>query len=183
MRRVARSVGSEAMSLYHHVSSKDDLLDAVADLVYSSMTFPELEDDWRDNVRAWGRELRRALLAHPNLVGLVATRPVMGNSGMVTVEVALAGLVDIGFEPEDARQVLNILVSFIFGHAITEVGALPALAGHSSEEVEQFRRTLPSDQFPNVLVTIGARPPDRDAEFSAALEMLIVGIEKKLEQQ
>ena len=82
-----------------------------------------------------------------------------------------------GFEAELARRVLNILVSFVLGHALTEVGALPALAGHSEEEIVQFRQALPSERFPNVAETVASRPADRDAEFANGIEMLITGME------
>ena len=182
MRRVAKAVGVEAMSLYHRVASKDDLLDSVADAVYQSMSLPPIEDEWQRNVRGYAMAFRQALLEHPNVVALVATRPVMGIAGMGVVEIALAELREIGFEAELARRVLNILVSFVLGHALTEVGALPALAGHSEEEIVQFRQALPSERFPNVAETVASRPADRDAEFANGIEMLITGMELALKQ-
>ena len=38
MRRLARAVGAEAMSLYHHVPNKHDLLAAMLDRVLDEMT-------------------------------------------------------------------------------------------------------------------------------------------------
>ena len=35
MRKLAHAVGVEAMSLYNHVASKEDLLDGMIDLVFS----------------------------------------------------------------------------------------------------------------------------------------------------
>ncbi len=34
MRRLGQDLGVEAMSLYNHVASKDDILDGIADLVF-----------------------------------------------------------------------------------------------------------------------------------------------------
>lgn len=182
MRRVARSVGVEAMSLYHYVSSKDDLLDSVADAVYAEMRLPNLSDRWQDNVRNYAIEFRGTLLLHPNVVALVAARPVMGTGAIAVIEIALAELRRIGFEAEHARKMLNILVSFVLGHTLTEVGALPSLAGHSLDEIQQFRQGLPETAFPNVAATLGTRWPDRDAEFSVGIDMLIVGMESALVQ-
>jgi AcrR family transcriptional regulator len=44
MRRVAREVGVEAMSLYHHVADKDDLLDGVCARVMTDFRIPERDD-------------------------------------------------------------------------------------------------------------------------------------------
>ena len=49
MRRVAREVGVEAMSLYHHVEDKDDLLGGVCSLVMQEFDIPEHDD------RPWAR--------------------------------------------------------------------------------------------------------------------------------
>ena len=40
MRRVAREVGVEAMSLYHHVEDKEDLLDGICEHVMAGFEFP-----------------------------------------------------------------------------------------------------------------------------------------------
>ncbi len=40
MRRVAREVGVEAMSLYHHVEDKEDLLDGICEHVMANSTSP-----------------------------------------------------------------------------------------------------------------------------------------------
>ena len=65
MRRVAREVGVEAMSLYHHVEDKEDLLDGICEHVMAGFDFPELVDDWAENcrrgARAWRRSSRRTL--------------------------------------------------------------------------------------------------------------------------
>ena len=37
MRRVGEAVGAEAMSLYHHVANKGDLLDGLVDLVMAEI--------------------------------------------------------------------------------------------------------------------------------------------------
>ncbi|MGZ4173277.1 MAG: TetR/AcrR family transcriptional regulator, partial [Solirubrobacteraceae bacterium] len=40
MRRLATELGVEAMSLYNHVASKDDLLDGMVDLVFAEIEPP-----------------------------------------------------------------------------------------------------------------------------------------------
>ena len=40
MRRLARELGVEAMSLYNHVANKGDLVDAMVDLVVSEIELP-----------------------------------------------------------------------------------------------------------------------------------------------
>ena len=46
MRKLAKTLGVEAMSLYGHVKNKEDLLDGLVDLVWAEISYPE--GDWRD---------------------------------------------------------------------------------------------------------------------------------------
>ena len=41
MRRLAKDLGVEAMSLYNHVANKDDLLEGILDLVLAEMEPPD----------------------------------------------------------------------------------------------------------------------------------------------
>ena len=52
MRKLAQALGVEAMSLYHHVASKVELLDSLIDLVFAEIDLPAPGDDWRTALRA-----------------------------------------------------------------------------------------------------------------------------------
>jgi TetR/AcrR family tetracycline transcriptional repressor len=47
MRRVARELGVEAMSLYNHVQSKEEILDGICERVMSEFDYPSPSGDWR----------------------------------------------------------------------------------------------------------------------------------------
>src|SRR4051812_18802123 len=47
MRRLARELGVEAASLYHHVSGKDEILDGLVDIVSAEIELPAPTGDWR----------------------------------------------------------------------------------------------------------------------------------------
>ena len=51
MRRVGRELGVEAMSLYHHVHDKDDLLMAIRERVLSEFVDPGTDGDWEMRAR------------------------------------------------------------------------------------------------------------------------------------
>ena len=71
MRRVARDVGVEAMSLYHYVQDKDDLLDGVCARVMQDFRYPDEDRPWievaRDGAREWRRVLADASQRHGGL--------------------------------------------------------------------------------------------------------------------
>ena len=47
MRKLGQELGVEAMSLYHHVANKDDLLDGIVDAVTSEIEVPSSEPTGR----------------------------------------------------------------------------------------------------------------------------------------
>src|SRR5437870_12862874 len=51
MRRLGQALGFEAMSLYNHVTNKDDVLDGILDLVLAETEPPAPTGDWDAAVR------------------------------------------------------------------------------------------------------------------------------------
>src|SRR5204863_5395380 len=70
MRKLAKELGYEVMSLYNHVSDKDAILDGLVDLVAAEIEPVATEVEWRSAMRASVTSARRALLQHPWAVGL-----------------------------------------------------------------------------------------------------------------
>ena len=72
MRRVAEDLGAEAMSLYYHVASKEDLLDGIADAVVAEINdavgglgVPSAGAQWKAAARQRILAARQVLLRHP----------------------------------------------------------------------------------------------------------------------
>src|SRR3954453_8440813 len=64
MRKLARTLGVEAMSLYHHVANKGDLVDAIVDVVVSEIELPET-GEWDAAVRECAVSAHQVFLRHP----------------------------------------------------------------------------------------------------------------------
>src|SRR5438552_19084265 len=71
MRKLARALGVEAMSLYNHVANKGDLVDAIVDLVVGEIELPSNSDDWEAAIRTCAISAHDAFLRHPWACGLV----------------------------------------------------------------------------------------------------------------
>ena len=183
MRKLARRLGVEAMSLYHHVESKGALLDLMVEQVYGEVMVDLAAEQWQDRVSGTMDGLRSALLAHPNLLPVVATRPVMSSATMAMVEVGLATLVDAGFTLDRSRQAINVFVAFAIGHALTEVGASPTMFdGYDSEAVRAFRDSISDEDLPLVASSIGSTTEDRAAEFALGVQCLTEGLSAELDR-
>src|SRR5438876_3882161 len=74
MRRIAREVGVEAMSLYHHVRDKEDVLDGICEAVMGEFEYPDAAGDITERLRAGARSYRRLLQTHPDVMRLFAER-------------------------------------------------------------------------------------------------------------
>jgi AcrR family transcriptional regulator len=48
MRNIGHRLGVEAMSLYNHVTGKDDILDAMADFVVGKIELPAPGEPWKE---------------------------------------------------------------------------------------------------------------------------------------
>ena len=77
MRKLGAVLGVEAMSLYNHVDNKDDLLNAVTDLVYAEIfrSYGKPAGDWREKARHLAASYVHAAEAHPESLPLLIDRP------------------------------------------------------------------------------------------------------------
>lgn len=173
MRRLARELGVEAMSLYHHVRGKEDLLDACIEEVSASLDLSGMQErgPWRERLKAGFTAYRALAHAHPHLFALVGHRPVQRLDVLRPVEVALGVFADAGFTPTQSIRAFRIANSFVYGYALSE---LTGLAVQTSSEA-----TLADDpaDFPNLAHAMPiARNADPDAEFARGLDTILDGI-------
>lgn len=90
MRNLAGAVGSGTMSLYRHLANRDELLDAMLDVVYSDLDLPASTDgDWRAQLELIARAQRGMLRSHPWVAQLVGSRPPLLPSFLRSFEASL----------------------------------------------------------------------------------------------
>jgi TetR/AcrR family transcriptional regulator, tetracycline repressor protein len=178
MRRVAREVGVEAMSLYHHVRDKDDLLQAVCDRVMAGFEFPPDEGSWEERCKAAARSWRRLLQAHPDMMRLFAEthgpEPTSPASVRPT-EYALSLLREAGLSDRDTVQAFHAFGGYIQGFVMMEGGSIKGAQDESSHR--GMLEALPADDFP-VLRDVGryfAECP-ADEQFEFGLDLMIRGV-------
>jgi AcrR family transcriptional regulator len=121
MRRLARDLGVEAMSLYHHVRDKQALLGGVVELSVraEAPAPPKPGAAWQDVVAAVVLGFRRTLTAHPNVLPLMAAHPPTSPAAMAAhVELPLRFFLANGMDGQDAARLLEALFALGFGHAM-----------------------------------------------------------------
>ncbi|MEV6769484.1 TetR/AcrR family transcriptional regulator C-terminal domain-containing protein [Nocardia sp. NPDC051030] len=174
MRSVSRVLGVDAKSLYHHVDSKDDLLDAIVEHLLGQLRMPAPTDSLDADVRALAHEFRRVTLAHPEAATLVLTRQLSSLSGLAPIEAVLAVLRRTGRAPEEAVHLLRTLLATLIGTLLREVSAGPTFGTDDAEGIADRQRTLEASG----LVQVALAAPhlarfDRDREFDYTLDLLV----------
>lgn len=174
MRRLAGELGVATMSLYGHVSNKDELLLGVVDLATREITLPEPGTEPWKALRSIIRNFRKAALRHPNLVPLIVRQPPTGIEGLHTLEAALDALRRAGMEPGDAAYAYRLTASYAIGFVSLECGGF-------------FKplslRVDPADlaTLPRIVQTAPHLAEwDADAEFERGMDLIIEALRAKI---
>ena len=125
MRRLARTLGVEAMSLYNHVASKGDLVDGMVDLVLGAIELPPESDRWDDAIRAYALAVHAELIRHQWAGNLVIGLSAPGgprDSRIRHMEWLLRRLREGGFSPELTYHGYHVLDAHILGFTLWELG-------------------------------------------------------------
>ncbi|MDQ1661931.1 MAG: hypothetical protein QOJ68_1911 [Blastococcus sp.] len=187
MRRVAAELGVATMSLYRHVSSKDDLLLQMMDATIGEVRLPqEPPADWRDAVELAARTLWAAFRRHPWLApALSLTRPQVLPNALTYSEWILGALQQLGLDPIGTFTVHLTLFTFVRGTAMNldlEADA-EAASGQSSQQwmaqaEPELLALLGTGSFPAFYQAIGGGfDLDLDALFEFGLQRLLDGIQ------
>ncbi|ROP41633.1 TetR/AcrR family transcriptional regulator [Saccharothrix texasensis] len=189
MRLVAARLGASTMSLYRHVSGKDDLVTAMVDTVLADHRPPPPgATGWRALLDHEAREEWALYRRHPwSLAALGTTRPPLGRSVLETVDRFLAAL------PLDHRTALSVylLVSgYVQGTAMMAVAESEAVRdtgvsarGWWHDRLGRLAGVVGSNRYP-WLTELAADPPtpaDLEGWFDFGLRRVLDGIAAFLE--
>ena len=181
MRKLGAALGVEAMSLYHHVSGKSDLVDGMIDALFAEIVLPA-GDGWRVALRARAVSARAVLARHPWAVGLMESRTTPGAATLRQHDAVLGVLRGAGFSVPLAAHVFSLLDSYVYGFALQEA-QLPFRTGDEAAAVaEQIMGQMGADEYPHLreLVVTHVLTPGYDFgdEFAYGLDLLLDGVER-----
>ncbi len=176
MRRLAADLGVSPMALYNHVRNKQDLLQGVASVILTQVSFSSDHPDWRERIRAGFRKLRRICLAHAGAVRIMETVDEAPLAIFSLMEVTLAALEEIGTSTEEAMRAYFLLTNFTLGQVAYELhGPFPALNPVEVGRHQPFAQA----GFPHVERTALIANWDFDAAFEFGLSVILSGLERQ----
>jgi AcrR family transcriptional regulator len=189
MRKLAHSLGVEAMSLYNHVANKADLVDAMVDLVVGEIELPQATEEWDVAVRACAISAYETFLRHPWACSLVmspssTTDP--RSPRLEYMEWLLGRLGDAGFSPALTYHAYHALDSHILGFTLWQLGHTAGakdiageqdFADFASALVEELRADYPhvADHIEQHLDPAGV---EGAREFDFGLDLILDGLKR-----
>ncbi|AKS34334.1 MULTISPECIES: TetR/AcrR family transcriptional regulator [Mycolicibacterium] len=187
MRRLGEAVGRDPMALYRHVPNKAAVLDGVVEMVFAQLSLDTTTPDWAAALRKLAHEFRDLARAHPNVVPLLATRPLATPLGMRPpgilrhLEDVLTLLIAAGFNGADAVHVYRALFGFLYGHVLTELQEIVERPEETDHVLRLGLHRLPIDQFRHLreLAPTWASY-DGLAELDRGLDILLSGLAARL---
>lgn len=183
MRNVARELGVEAMSLYHHVAGKEALLDGLADWAFTQIHTPGPAAPWRAAMTERAHSARSVLAAHPWALGLLESRSDPGEAILRHHEAVLGNLRGNGFSVPLAAHAFSVLDAYVFGFVLTEVN----LPFAPAEGADAFIEGLgpPLERYPHLAEMANELVLGRDyaygSEFGYGLELILDQLQARLD--
>ena len=190
MRRLAEALGVEAMSLYHHVSNKEGVLDGIVEVIVgemldavSDLDTSRAEVDWAGVMRERVLAAREVLLRHPWAPEVIESRRTMIPAVVHYYEGVLAILRQGGFSYDLAHHALHALGSRVLGFT-QELFEPDTPEGDEANE-ETFMQL--AEQLPNLVGMLSSVSHDAEdatlgwcddqVEFEFGLDVLLDGLE------
>ena len=184
MRRLGQELGVQAMSLYNHVANKEDLRHGIVEIVMSEIEVPS-GPDWKAALRQSAISAHQAFVRHPWACSLHMSTPRVSDARMGWMEGVLRTLREAGFSPNMTHHAYHALDSHITGFTLW----LVTMPFDSREELldlaQEFIPQIPVDRYPYVIEHakehLEEPDPDEPSEFEFGLDLILEGLERRLE--
>ena len=178
MRRVGANLDVQAMSLYNHVDSKQDLLNGMAGRLLAGMAIPAAgATSWIDAIRAVSHEYRKLAHDHPSIFPVIVSRPLGSQESLPPLEAILSILTEEGFDADTALICFGVLASYVAGFALGEIGS--GNAGRGTVGTDHLPPlAMVGEDYPVTRRIMQEADPDDDRAFEVGLELLLDGFER-----
>jgi len=193
MRKLAQELGVEAMSLYHHVADKDEVLAGMVDVVVSEISTRVAEigtppgGNWKTAVRHTILAAREVLLGHPWAPSVIESRTTMSPTVMRYYESLMRLLREGGLSVSLVHHAMHALGSRALG--FTQELFAPDNDEDPGLDVAAIMRGDLADKYPHIteIAVIESANHDKDStlgwcddqvEFEFGLDLLLDGLER-----
>ena len=186
MRTLAEELEVAPMALYRHVANKDDLIDAMIDVIFSEIGLPSGGADWKTAMRQRAVSLRDVLARHRWAIGLMESRRSPGPANLRHHDAVIGRLRAAGFDVRMAAHAYSLLDSYIYGFALTKMNLPFQTAEQVADVAHSMLEPFPVNEYPNLVEFLSEHVMqpgyDYGDEFAYGLELILEGLETASER-
>lgn len=176
MRRLAVALGAANGATYWHFSSKQALLEAMADSLLTGITAgPGPDAAWDERITGLAHALRAALLSRRDGARLFSAAFFPLPNALAYGEAMIAALGASGLSSRDAAWAADTLTYYVVGHTIEEqlAAALPDTAGATARLTEAVDPRC----YPRMHAALAHIPAPHGGEhFDYGLRLIVGGL-------
>ena len=180
MRRLARALKVEAMSLYNHVANKEDILSGLVELVAGEIDVPSIRGDWRAAMRRRALSAHAVLMHHRWATMLFVSRVNAGPNMLRYVDATIGCLREAGFSYPMADHAWNAIDAYLYGFTLHKLN-FPFEPSEYASAASGFIHMIPVETFPylnGMSQEIIAGRHDGLHELELGLELILEGHER-----
>jgi TetR/AcrR family tetracycline transcriptional repressor len=180
MARVATALGVAPMSLYTHVTSREDLLDSAAALALDGLVLAvPTRGSWRTRVRAWAIAVARHVRRHPQALRLLRRGSRLSPPWLHARAVLVRALAAGGLEDRALSDAVRWTTQTVLGALLLEQLTPPALwvEGDPAVAFEAIADLDDGDRatLEPLLAYMGGR--DRDTAFAYTIDRILAALD------
>lgn len=182
MRKLAVALRVEAMSLYHHVASRDDLLDGMVERVVAEIEAPEPGVQWKEAMRRRSISAHAVLGRHPWATALLMSRINVSPVMLHYIDATVGCLRQAGFSIALADRAWNALDCYIYGFTLHEQ-KFPLEPEDYASGARSFLPMLSPETYPymrEMAEKVADGSHDGRMDFGFGLELILDGLERLL---
>ena len=180
MRMLATELGVQAPTLYWHVKNKQQVVDAMADLISAAVAdgleAPPQGMAWQEWAGDLARKMRRTMLGFRDgarvAAGAYSSHPAVAR----TVELTLRTLADAGFPVVEAARAFPAVLHYTVGFTIEEQARTGLSYDGSSPYTERGLVVDPERHPLTASVAEELFPADSDNAFEYGLQIVLTGM-------
>ena len=188
IRKLAVALDVKPMTIYHHVPSKERIIDGMVDLVFGEIALPPEDLPWEEAIRVRCRSMRAVLKQHWWAAPLMESRLSPGHETLLHHDAMLGCLRRGGMSLELTANAMAVLDSYLYGFAFEEAH-LPGGGGEDIVPVaEDLAMFLPPDEYRHLYEFVTEHVMKQPGysfgnSFEFGLDLIIAGLKEAAQQE
>lgn len=180
IRGLGRALGADPSAVYRYFRDAEDLMAAVTDeMIGDSMVGFSTSDDWRADLRDFGRRIYGHALLHPRLALLGTSRVSLRPHEFRAVDIGIGLLLSAGFAPHLAVRGYHAFVDLTLGFASIDAAAR-ARGPEPDAAWTATYETLPAADYPHLAAARPYLASMTGSAYATAADVYLAGLGRAL---